>query len=180
MSISSLQSSNWIPPYIPQSANGSSQNSPTAQFAGSIPQTNGSSATQANPFQQLAANVQAVLVQGQSATATTAASSTTTDPAQQLATDLQTIYAQLQATQSGGDAGGQTPPTGQENATEPAQPHHHHHHEPSATASTTSPSPAAASGNTPNVSQALAADMMRALQAYASSSSATTLPGLTV
>ena len=163
MSISSLQSNNWFPPYLPQSP----QTNLAAPVAGSNPQTSVSSTTQANPFQQLAADVKAVLAQGQSATTTTA-----TDPTQQLATDLQSIYAQLQATQTGGDPGAQT----RANATEPP---HHHHHEADTTASsgTTSTSPAAASGN---ISQALTADMMRALKAYASSSSAASSIGLTI
>lgn len=174
MSISSLQSYSWIPPYLTQSASGASQSSLSAPIAGGTPQTNGSSTTQSNPFQQLAADVQAVLVQGQSATATTSASSTPSASAQQLATDLQSVYAQLQATQSGGDPGAQTQSAGQANATER---HHHHNQDSSATTSTSS---AAAPGNMPNVSQALTADMMRALQAYASSSSATSLTALTV
>jgi len=170
VSISSLQSNNWFPPYPPQSY----QANLAAPLTGSIPQTSTSSTTQSNPFQQLAADVQAVLAQGQSATTGPA-----TDPTQQLATDLQSIYAQLQTTQQGGDPGVQTPTTGQANATEPP---HRHHHAADATSSsgTTSTSPTAASGNTPNVSQTLTADMMRALQAYASSSSATSSIGLTI
>jgi hypothetical protein len=71
VSISSLQSNNWIPPYLPQSS-----------------QTSTSSATRTNPFQQLAADVQTVLAQGQSVTTRPAS-----DPTQQLATDLQSIHA---------------------------------------------------------------------------------------
>jgi len=175
VSISSVQSSNWIPPYLPQP----SQTNLAAPLTGSIPQNSASSTTQTNPFQQLAADVQAVLVQGQTASSATAASPTATDPTQQLATDLQSIFAQLQATQSGGDSSAQTPTTGQASPTEPS---HHHHHEADGTSSsgTASGSPTAASGNLPNVAQALTAQMMRALQAYASSSSSTASIGLTV
>jgi hypothetical protein len=159
VSISSLQSNNWFPPYQSQSY----QTNPGAPLTGSIPQT------QSNPFQQLAAGVQAVLAQGQSATAGPA-----TDPAQQLATALQSLYAQSQATQSNGDPGVQSPTTGQANATEP--PHHHRAADATSSSGTASTSPTAASGNT----QTLTADMMRALQAYASSSSATSSIGLTI
>jgi hypothetical protein len=168
VSISSPQSNNWLPPYLPQT----SQTSVAAPLTGSSPQTS----TSTNPFQQLATDVQAVLAQGQSATNSPATSSTTTDPTQQLATDLQSIYAQLQASQSGGEPGEQTPTTGQANATGST---HHHHRESHANSSsgTASTSPTSSPGNT---SQALTADMMRALQAYASSSSATSSIGLTI
>jgi hypothetical protein len=175
VSISSLQTNNWIPPYFPQS----SQTNLAAPLSGGSAQTNASSPTQSNPFQQLAADVHAVLAQGQSATTTPAAGSTTTDPTQQLATDLQSIYAQLQATQAGGDPGTPASATGRANGTEP--PHHHHHTADTISSSgSTSTSPTAASGNQPNVAQALTADMMRALKAYASSSSASSSIGLTI
>jgi len=84
-------------------------------------------------FQQLAENVQAVLLQGLGGTGTTGASAiggtTTTDPAQQLASSLQSIFAQLQASASGNDPSTQTASINQGNPTAgQPQPHHHHHH----------------------------------------------------
>jgi hypothetical protein len=91
-----------------------------------------------------------------------------------LATDLQSIYGQLQPTQSSGNPGTQTPAVGEANA---ADPHHHHHDDADGTAS---PLSTAASGNMPGEAQALSAEMMHALQAYASSSSSTSVTQLSV
>ncbi len=97
----------------------------TAQDNSNTSSTSASSATETHPFQQLAADVQEILSQGQNATATTSANATTTDPTQQLATDLQSIYAQLQATQSEGNPGTSgLRPGAQADGTAP---HHHHH-----------------------------------------------------
>jgi len=77
------------------------------------------------------------------------------------------------------DPGEQNPTIGQANATTPP---YHHHHAADATSnnSSTSTAQTAASDNMPDVPQTLTADMMRALQAYASSSSAASSIGLTV
>jgi hypothetical protein len=180
VSVSSLQSNNWIPPFVPQPGSASSQSSVFASIIGGSAQrssntssTSASSATETHPFQQLAADVQEILSQGQNATATTSANATTTDPTQQLATDLQSIYGQLEATQSDGNPGTQTPAGAQSNGTAP----HHHHHD---AGGTSSPSSTAASGNVPNVAQTLSAEMMQALQAYASSTSATSVTQLSI
>ena len=78
----------------------------------------------ANPFQQLASDVQALLVQAQGGTAPTTATSATgtttgAGPEQQVATDLQTLMAQLQAGHTGSDPNAQAGTTGQTGATEP-------------------------------------------------------------
>jgi hypothetical protein len=187
VSVSSLQLNGWVPPLLPQSSNVASQGSAFASIAEGIAQSSSNTPTsagvspagQTNPFQQLATDVQAVLAQGPSSSTAAAASAATSDPTQQLVTDLQSIYAQMQATQSGGDPGSPTPATGQAGASEP---HHHHHHDAGGApdSGTTSASPNAASGNMQNVAQTLSAEMMQALQAYASSSSATAVTQLSV
>jgi hypothetical protein len=175
MPISSLQSCNWIPPFVSQS-NGDKSPLPSVAAQGNAAPA-GTSTTKTNPFQQLAADVQAILVQGQNAT-TSGGSATASDPTQQLATDLKSIYAQLQGTQADGDPAAKA---GQPNATEQGH-HHSHHHD--AGGSTSASSAATSSDNIRSVSNALAADIMHALQAYASStsssSSSSTIPGLTV
>ena len=129
---------------------------------------------------------------------------TAVTPAQQLATDIQSILAQLQGNQSASSANGQTATASQAGASGEARPHHHHHHHEGGspeggdmaagsgdtTASSTTATSAAttsgrsaattsASSNDRAVSQAFAADIMQALQAYGSASSTATAPGLT-
>jgi hypothetical protein len=143
MSIGSIVSNTWTPPpFRPQSTDGFANAAPA--WVSSTSTATGASATgAANPFQQLSADIQALLVQAQGGIATTAAAitgnattapvasaaganasgaTTATDPEQQLATDLQSLLAQLQNTNT---ASGQNDPTA---GTGQVQPHHHHHH----------------------------------------------------
>jgi hypothetical protein len=225
MSINSSSPYVWPQPFQWQSDVGATGGNTAAPAAETGTTTQGNSNTpssgQTTPrtgtstlFQQLAADIQAVLVQGQG-TSTTPTSSTTgtstedttvpaslggettaTDPADQLATDIQSIYSQIQANQADTETTTQTAATGQLDPTTQAQPHHHHHHggdaqssETSAvgtagTSSTTASTSTAASGNSvpsgiQTASQALAADILQALQSYGSSSSSTETPGVT-
>lgn len=198
MSISNVSSYLWPPPppqpgvTAPTTDGGSSTQSSASGSANA-------QGTWASDFQQLAADIQAVLVQGQGAantSATTAASTTaaastaaagtasgtsSADPARQLATDLQTIASQLQA------SNGQSSPTGGPGAAGQGEPHHHHHHHhhgggseaaSSATSSGSSSSGSSASNDIQNVATTLAADIMQALRSYGSSATSTTTPGL--
>jgi hypothetical protein len=131
-------------------------------------------------FQQLAADIQAVLVQGQAYSATPATGSTTTsggaagtntaegttatNPAQQLASDLQSIYAQLQGNATNGDPSTQEASNAQATPNGQTQPHqHHHHHHMSSGASTTSASDtsATATSSTSSSGNASASDTVQ-------------------
>ena len=141
------------------------------------------------PFQQLASDIQALLVQAQGGTGTAATAAATTattatDPEQQLATDLQSIMNQLQGSQTGAQTASaeQTGATGQAHGH-----HHHHHHEDTDTdasaateaSATTSATTTTASASNQAVSQTLAADIMQALQAYGGTGSTLAVPTLT-
>jgi len=164
MSIGNVASNAWTPPFPPQSgvggawgafplppdANGIAQGSSGPAGVGSSWSGTGTSATgPTNPFQRLASDIQALLLQAQGGTAAQAASTTgaaTTStgtsatgvsptggttaatPEQQLATDLQSLLAQLQSNQAGSGQSRQMATTGQTDATGQTQPHHHHHH----------------------------------------------------
>jgi hypothetical protein len=123
-------------------------------------------------FQQLASDIQAMLVQAQSGTSTAAPSTE-----QQLGADVQALVARLQDNQTGN---GQT--TQSATATQ-AQPHHHHHHHHEAgsatSASASSTSTGSESSTDQTVSQAMAADIAQALQAYGSSPPTSTAAVLT-
>lgn len=225
MSINGLTSYVWPQPFPSQSGVGATANNPPVAPAGTSGTTQGNTAAPwssqnspesgtGNVFQQLAADIQAVLVEGQGATATPAAATTgtstapstsvasttggtaTSDPADQLAADLQSIFAQMQSSQPAGDAGAQPPAAGQAAAAGQGQPHHHHHggHAAagasggtgtgsiSAATSTSSAAPAPgapANSGIQSASQALAASVLQALQAYDSTTSSTLAPGLT-
>jgi hypothetical protein len=214
VSIDSIASSTWTRPFQPQPGVGGSWNAdprPPSSTAGSTSTASGSGTSTvglANPFQQLASDVQAMLVEAQGGTTSTstatAASATGTatgaSPEQQVANDLQTLLAQLQSGQPGSDPNAQSVTTGQAGAAGQAQPHHHHHHHgggagvdtatgaagttasstaSSTTAATTTSSGTPSSGSDQTVSRAFAADILQALQAYGSNASGATVPGLT-
>jgi hypothetical protein len=228
MSINSSSPYVWPQPFQWPSNVGATGDSPATPAAHTGTTTQGNANTpssgQTTPgtgtstlFQQLVADIQAVLVEGQG-TSTSPANSTTgtstsdttvpaslggettaTDPADQLATDIQSIYSQIQANQANAETTTQTMTTGQLDPTSQAQTHHHHHHGGGAqasetssvgtsattgTSSTTASTSTADSGNSvpssiQTASQALAADILQALQSYGSSSSSTETPGVT-
>lgn len=173
MTIGAIGSHNWNTPLNPNGTSSSASGS--------------TSGVSADMFEQLAADIQAVLVQGQTSSAAPAAAGTNTatattpaDPAQQLAADLQSVYAQLQGNTA--DAAAPSPVEANNQATpaNQAQPQHHHHHHhmesDTATAGSTSTS---APDNIQGVSQALSAAILQVLQAYGNSTSASTSFGLT-
>jgi len=191
VSIGSVQSNSWPDPWA-QAASAQSGSAQAAQDGTSAstgvgsaqgsfgpptpsgPWSNQSgSATgsaSANPLQNLANDIQAMLIQAQASSATqtagTAAATSATQTAgtqtatttgattsvsleQQTATDLQTLMSDLQASTS-------APPTAQTASTNPAdptgqtEPHHHHHHHGGGEASGASPaSGTTASSTTP-------------------------------
>ncbi len=190
MSIGSIASTIWT-----QTTQLSSYPGDALTTASSAPGTQGGSAVagqtgSGNPFQQLASDIQAMLVQAQGGTGTAAAATTATtgttasDPEQQLATDLQTLMNQLQGSQSGTS---QTASAEQTGATGQAHGHHHRHHEDTDTdasaatqaSATTPPSGSTASANTQAVSQTLAADIVQALSAYGDAGTPSAGSGLT-
>ena len=192
MSIGSIASNIWA-----QTTQLSSTLDPTlsaASASSSVTGTQSSSATtvagqtgSVDPFQQLASDIQALLVQAQggTSTATPAATGTTaTDPEQQLATDLQSLMNQLQGTQTGTS---QTASAEQTGATGQTHGHHHHHHEDTDTdasaateaSATTTPSSPATSANNQTVAQTLAADIVQALSAYGDTGTTSAASGLT-
>ncbi len=212
MSIDSIASSTWARPFASQSGVGGvgqADPPPPPNAGGTIqdsPSISGSTSAVgiANPFQQLASDVQALLVQAQGGTAPTTATSATgtttgAGPEQQVATDLQTLMAQLQAGHTGSDPNAQAGTTGQTGATSQAQPHHHHHHHgggtgagmdaatqigatsasSATTASAATSAGTAASASDQTTSRAFAADILQALQAYGSKASGAAVPGLT-
>lgn len=228
MSINISSSYVWPQPFQWQAEVGATGDSPAIPAADTGTTTQDNSTTpssgQTMPgtgtstlFQQLAADIQAVLVEGQGTSTSSSSSSTgtstvdttvpaslggettATDPADQLATDIQSIYSQIQANQADTETTAQTTTTGQLDPVGQMQPRHHHHQtgeaqasETSAvgigattgTSSTTASTAAAASGNSvpsgiQTASQALAADILKALQSYGSSSASTEAPGMT-
>lgn len=218
MFIGSLASYLWTSPFLSPPGGGAATGTdpaPSSAFFNSIQAGLGTSGSNrdasgtATPFQQLAADIQAVLVEGQGAAATsttstagtssgsgttatsTAGGTTSNDPAQQLAAAMQAIYAQMQGSQSGSDPSMQASATNQTDATSEIQPHHHHHHHgggTSAGASETGETTASSTGTAPGTSassnvqaasQTFAADVLQALRAYASTGSSTASSGLT-
>jgi hypothetical protein len=143
-------------------------------------------------FQQLAADAQAVLLQGSNAaaqpapgTGATTGSATNVDGStaalapqqQQMASSLQSFLSQLQEFQAEG--GPSTPSETQTTSADQAQPRHHHHHrqfdgsstDASTSGGTSAASPASASQNSASsgdqtLSAAFAASIGQALQAY--------------
>lgn len=174
MSIGSIASNSWIPPFRQQpGAAGTWSTAPPTPPDTSVPQptiapwpSQSASGTGAqvtpptSPFQQLSTDIQAILLQAQGASSTQTASATTAasttggttaaaTPEQQLATDVQTLLAQLQDGQSGSATSGQTASASQTGATTAAQPHHHHHHHHAASGEEGGDAVGAAGGTTP-------------------------------
>jgi hypothetical protein len=213
MSISSLMAYLWPQPGAAQTdatAAGENATTPPAETGTAAPANptaptpaqNTSGTGTSDLFQQLASDIQAVLLQGQDSTTTpisgtntasaSAATSTSsgTDPADQLASDIQAIYAQSQSNQTT-STNPQQVNLGQPDQTGQVQPHHHHHHHGGATEasagatgdSTTSSSTAASGsgvpGNIQNASQILEADILQALQSNGSTTPSTNNPGVT-
>jgi hypothetical protein len=211
MSVGSIAANTWTPPFPPRSTVGSACGGfspPLSDASASTSGTGTSISSSTDPFQQLASDIQAMLLQAQSGTVTQAASTvgsattgasgigstTPANPEQQLATDAQSMLAQLQSDQAGSGTTAQTATAGQAGPGE-ARPHHHHHHHQNnsqsggdtvsgtTASSTTAASAAATSGTSSNrdqaVSQAFATEIMQALQAYGSAPSTTAVPGLT-
>jgi hypothetical protein len=158
-------------------------------------------------FQQLAADVQAILLQNQtgassqsgstsgSGAATPASGAMPVSPEQQLATDLQAFFSQVPVSESGIDASGQlsgsTQPAinSQVDATSQSQPrsHHHLHARGSPSVPTTSGDAAQPSSTDPSTSsgsdsqstaQVFATDILQVLRAYRSQTTAATTTSL--
>jgi hypothetical protein len=195
MSISGATSNAWFPPWITQAGHTAAGSTTPAQ-----PSETGTTAQSGTStgdlFQQLASDIQAVLVQGQDGGTTQAAtaagtSTSPSDPTQQLVAALQAIYTQVQANQSGqsGSDPTQTSATGQADPTGHVHGgHHHHSHQADAASGSgdmsgdsadASSGNASTSGSVQSLSQVLAANIMQAIQAYASTTAATTVPGVT-
>jgi hypothetical protein len=237
LSIGSITSNPWNIPYTSQASIGSAANdfftvpaiSDSTVPSGS-PQTNINtngpnlatsgtgtpSSGSGDLFQQLAAEVQAILLQNQtdamaqpvstsapgpvSNSATTSAGGGSADVTleQQLAADLQSSFNQQPITQVGSNpnptSATATSATSPADSTGQTQPHHHHHHHPQSGESSTdadssggtagSSSPFASQNSTPGIDQSLseafAASIVQALQAYSSQSPATATTSLTV
>ncbi len=235
MSIGSLQSDYWANQWASSAASASANSSPWSTGSTAAPGvatpvqgsfdalqqggpwssqddtgTTGASASSSNPLQNLAADIQAMLIQAQStaatesqtATATTAAQPATAvsatsggtaavTPEQKLATDLQTLLSDLQPATTPAT---QTANASATDATGQTEHHHHHHHHGGggnasaatdvASTSTTSGTTAATTGSTTSgdqtASQIFAADIAQALQAYGGVSPATTTSVLTM
>jgi hypothetical protein len=181
VSVNSLTSYLWPSPYPPQPGvepNATPASGAQSSVTAPTPGQNSPETGTGNLFQQLTADIQAVLVQGQgtSATPTTSGTSTAT-PADQLAAEVQSIFSQMQTSQPGTQSSDQTQTTGQ------VQPHHHHHHHgggaPAAASQASGSSSSSASNNVQTASQAFAADIMQALQAYDTTTPSTAASGLT-
>jgi len=217
VSIASLQSNPWANPWAASSTSQAGASAPTgpyveindaqASFSTSASsQTaagmSGASTSPANPLQSLAADIQAMLIQAQSAAATgatTAGTTQATTPEQSVAADLQTLLGDIQGTVAGTVAGTATPntQTANSNATAPTgetQPHHHHHHHEDggdangasdvAAASASSSTGASTAGSQPASDQAVssifATDIAQAIQAYGGASTSAAMPALMV
>jgi hypothetical protein len=162
VSINNIQSNSWANPWASQSgaakAGGSSHRgfAPNSAGTGNVTASTAGATSSApsNPFQALAADIQAMLIQAQStASNPTAATQAGTSPAagtgagttgattdttaeQRVATDLQTLMNDLQG--AAGQTGQTTTPSGSTSPTQTASAsatdtvgqaeHHHHHH----------------------------------------------------
>jgi len=182
VSIGSIQPHPWSNPWSAASHSSTNTSWNTAA-AGAGP--SGTPVAPANPFEQLASNIQAMLIQAQSTTAASGTSTTggaaAVSPEQNLATSLQTLMNDLQPS---------TAPNAQTASTNPTDPvgqteHHHHHHREAdgdasgatAVASTTANS---VTGEDQAVSQVFAADIAQAIQSYGGASASSMMPALTV
>jgi hypothetical protein len=187
---------------LPQSGTNTSVPYPTMSGTGML------SAGSSDLFQQLAAGVQAILLQNQTGTgssqsaapsgsdaATSTSGATPLSPEQQLATVLQAFFAQVPGSQSAIDPSGQLPGTtqsatnSQADATSQSQPHsHYHHHSGGSSSATTSgdaaqpsstdPSTSSGSDSNQSTAQVLATDMLQVLRAYSSQTTAATTTSL--
>jgi hypothetical protein len=208
VSIGSIQSNPMLNPWTQSVAQQSGSNTPWNAASNMSCGTNGTQGAQtgttaaaSNPFQNLASDIQAMLIQAQgSATtpATAAASGTSTAGSttgstleQQLATDLQSMMNDLQGTTSPNaqTAATQTANANPADPTGEAQPHHHHHHGggdeasgATAVASTSSgtTTAAATSADDEATAQIFSADITQALAAYGGSMGTAMMPALTV
>jgi hypothetical protein len=218
MSIGSLQSNPWAASIASQSSTGApGASAPTGPndeisleqltFSTSVSNasgsgqdaagTNGATMSPANLLQSLASDIQAMLIQAQSAPAASGGSTTATaSPQQNAATDLQTLMTDIQSavTQSGTTPNAQT---ANSNPTAPAgqTAHHHHHHHSDggddasgasdvANASTSQEGAVAPTGSQlagdEAVSSIFATDIAQAIQAYGGDSASAAMPALMV
>jgi hypothetical protein len=132
----------------------------------------------ADPFQQLASDLQSILVSlqnGGSSTATGATSNSSSSLTSQLANDIQAVMQQLQSQNAAGTtsdaSAGQTASlvtanTGSTGTASAASGHHHHHHGGGEEATGSASDTASSAANT------LASAIVQALQAYGSGDSA--------
>jgi hypothetical protein len=209
VSIDSLQSNPWANPWAASNGSQSAGNTPGStaptglfieidqvQATFSTPAANGpgqnaaglsaAGASPANPLQNLASDIQAMLIQAQNTAAQSGANGGTkaaATPAQNVAADLQTILGDIQAaiapnTQTANS--NPTSPTGETG-------HHHHHHHHGGDANGASNVAAASSGGGTStagsrlasdqaVSSIFATDIAQAIQAYVGGSTSATMP----
>jgi hypothetical protein len=212
VSIASAQSNPWANPWAASSTSQSGTNAPTgpcveinevqANFSTSVanaPDQNatgmsGTSTSPANPLQTLASDIQAMLIQAQSAAPTGAAAAGTTQattPEQNVASDLQTLLGDIQGTVA---PNAQTANSNAAAPTGETEPHHHHHHHEGdgeangasdvATAATTSDTGTSTAGSQLTSDQAVssifATDIAQAIQAYGGGGSSAAMPALMV
>jgi hypothetical protein len=213
VSIASLQSNSWANPWAASATSQSRASAPTGSFveinevqanfstaASKAPWSgqnaagmSGASTSPANPLARLASDIQAMLIQAQSAGPTGAANASTPQaatptPEQNVATDLQTLLGDIQS------AVAPNTQTANSNATAPTggteHHHHHHHHEGGGEANgasgvaATSPGPGASTAGSQfagdqAVSSTFASDIAQAIQAYGGGASAA-MPALMV
>jgi hypothetical protein len=213
VSIDSLQSNPWANPWAASTASQSAgstpgSTAPTGSFleidqvqatfstaAANGPGQNAAGmsaavASPANPLQNLASDIQAMLIQAQNAAAQSGANGGTkaaATPAQSVATDLQTILGDIQAAIAPNTQTANTNPTAPNGETG----HHRHHHQHGGDANGASNVAAASSGSGTStagsqlasdqaVSSIFATDIAQAIQAYGGSSTSATTPALMV
>ena len=205
MSIGSLQTNPMVNPWTESVA---SQSGSTAAWSAMSCDATGTSSSQggtaaaSNPFQNLASDIQAMLIQAQGSTTTpdaasgagAAGSTTGVTLEQQLATDLQSMMNDLQGattqTSTTQTSTTQTANANPADSTGQAQPHHHHHHHgdgggdeaSGATAvagNSTSPG-TATSADDEATAQIFAADITQALAAYGGNMGTAVTPALIV
>jgi hypothetical protein len=172
-----------------------------ADEAGSSQGPSGTTTSPANPLQSLASDIQAMLIQAQSAaatsgaaasgTATSGAASAAATPEQSVTSDLQTLLGDIQSAISPNT---QTANTNPASPTGQTAPHHHHHHHGgdgeangASDVAAAAPSPGPAASNTGSVlasdqtvSSIFATDIAQAIHAYGGDSASTSQPALTV
>jgi hypothetical protein len=210
MSVGSVQTNPWTASMAAQS--GTAQSGPSRAggkwSAAPTPPPDATgpapASTSTNPFQSLASDIQAMLIQAQGTTSTgtatgAPATTATTTPEQGLAADLQNLMNAFQSGQSPAQTGttssAQTASANPADAPNQAEPHHHHHHhhgggagDAGSITAAAAPTPPPASGPVTSgsgmvanqaVSQAFAADIVQAIQAYGTGASASAASALT-